>query len=1055
MWPTDWMREIDGRLYLSQLSIPGTHDSLTYNATPVAQDQDRGWDISAQLASGCRWFDLRLKATSATQIVGVHGPEIPDTEFQAAVLNPVIGFLTQHPSECVILEVTNEGDAPDGTKWDAVLNHYLVNNGGLYTSASTSGNRFFAAASTVPTLGMVRGKAVIANVSFTSSTTVKGIDLTGFATDQTGTAKNTSFLANPALPDFGLSSHGPGDLVTFHYQGVYDDHYGTAPASTEGNAILDNIRGAAANSDAHHWYKTGTSRADGWLSSRAFALGDIAEPWPISVGLNQVALGAVQAVPVVAGLNQRVVGTICSDFPNDTPGYLEAIYQRNKLLESPGPVSYDLGSGNDRILPIDYLGTGRADHLVCYRPGDGVFWIMRSTGDRFENVYQSFSGVGGYDLRDSRDQIVPLQTGSAMFFILAYRPGTGTAWVLGSQASQGTFWVNQTSTTGLGGYDLASSADRIEPLYSPGDGAPSGASVFCYRPGAGKVAVLRHPHDTGWNDRTWNTAFHAETGGISPDFDFSDPRDTAFALDYQGTGAKDHLVCYRPGTGRFAVFKWNGSAFTTVVKSVAGVPGAFPLTDSSDRILAIDSSGAGHLDSLLCYRWTQSQPYLQVVKANPASSSFTPQSSGRPSWLDTLDTYPETLPDWVFTFDFTSSGSRDHFALYRPGSRMFAVVGNRTARPAVDYGVKFWSLPGGVGDGVNAFDDASSNDVLFPYDYLGTGKADHIVCLRSVAGSDSNAGPFWIMKNAGGGLFHAQTAGNGIRLRGGGSYDLKGGGGDRVVPFDATGSGRTTDLVAWRVGGTCWVMQNNHDGTYTALSQSSSGIADFDLKSDVDYLTAYDYDLAGTENYLMAYRGGTAEIGFLKRQGSTFTDVNRSHSGLPNVPALGRVIPYDYTGTGHAQQLLCWGQGQFCILANNGPSAGSNRFSTIASMSSVAGYGLTGSDVVAPFDYSGSGHSTDLVIYRPGQGSAVVLQNEHDGKGGFKAVYFEGAPGNGIAGFDLHSGSDHIFGYDYKRTGSPNHLAIYRAGSGQVWFLEQVGSGNFHAVHCTGGGVGW
>ncbi|WP_344670668.1 hypothetical protein [Catenulispora yoronensis] len=957
-----------------------------------------------------------------------------------------------HPSECVVLEVTNNGDAPDGTKWDVVLYNYLVANGGLYTDAGTAANRFFAARSTVPTLGMVRGKAVIANNSFSSTAKVTGIDLTGFLTDQCGSTQNTSFLADPALADFGLSSHGPGSLVTFHYQGTYDDKYGGSDRAVEANNIVNTIRGAAFNSDAHQWYKTGTGRADGVPSSRAFALGDLLEPWPVSIGYNQIALGAVQEVAVTANENQRTVGTICGDFPNDTGGYIEAIYQRNKLVESPGPVGYDLASGDDKILPIDYLGTGHADHLICYRPGGRVFWVMRSVGGRFESVYQSFNGVGGYDLADARDLIVPLQTGGAMFFILLYRPGTGTVWILGSQASDGLFWLNQNSTTGLGGYDLASNADRIESLYSPGDGSSTAATLFCYRPGTGKVAVLRHPA-TGWNDRTWNSAFHVETGGVSPDFDFSDSRDMAFTLDYQGTGHRDHLVCYRPGTGRFAVFKWTGTAFVTVVKSTAGVPGAFPLTDVSDRVVPFDATGSGHLDSLLCYRWT-GQPYLQAVKANPAASSFTPQSGGR-AWLDCLDTYATSLPDQVVSFDFQSTGSRDHFAVYRPGSRMFAAIGNRAARPTADYGVKFWSAPGGVGDGVRHYDDASSLDVLFPYDYRATGNADHIVCRRS--STDSGNGQFWVLENAGGGLFHPRMSGpTGIPVRGGGSYDLRGGGDDRVVPFDAASSGKTTDLVAWRVGGICWVMQNNHDGTYTPVFQSSTGIADFDLKSGSDYLTAYDYDLTGAENHLIAYRSGTAEIGFLKRQGAGgFTDANRSHSGLPNVPQLGRVIPYDYTGTGHAQHLLCWGQNTFTILANKGPSAGASRFTVVASLSSVAGYGVTSSDSIAPFDYSDSGHATDLVVYRPGQGAVAILQNEHDGKGGFKAVYFEGAPGNGIAGWDLHSGADVIFGYDFKRTGSPDHLGIYRPGSGQVWFLEQLGSGYFHPVYCTGGGVGW
>jgi hypothetical protein len=58
--PTNWMGSVDGSRYLSQLSIPATHDTLTFNATAAAQDQDVGFYITAQLKAGIRLFDLRL-----------------------------------------------------------------------------------------------------------------------------------------------------------------------------------------------------------------------------------------------------------------------------------------------------------------------------------------------------------------------------------------------------------------------------------------------------------------------------------------------------------------------------------------------------------------------------------------------------------------------------------------------------------------------------------------------------------------------------------------------------------------------------------------------------------------------------------------------------------------------------------------------------------------------------------------------------------------------------------------------------------------------------------
>jgi 1-phosphatidylinositol phosphodiesterase len=68
----NWMGNVPGNVYLSQLSIPGTHDTLTFSATAVAEDQDPSFDIATQLNAGIRYFDLRLVMT---QGAGSPGPD--------------------------------------------------------------------------------------------------------------------------------------------------------------------------------------------------------------------------------------------------------------------------------------------------------------------------------------------------------------------------------------------------------------------------------------------------------------------------------------------------------------------------------------------------------------------------------------------------------------------------------------------------------------------------------------------------------------------------------------------------------------------------------------------------------------------------------------------------------------------------------------------------------------------------------------------------------------------------------------------------------------------
>jgi hypothetical protein len=65
---------------------------------------------------------------------------------------------------------------------------------------------------------------------------------------------------------------------------------------------------------------------------------------------------------------------------------------------------YDLADSSDRVFPFDYEHTGKKDHLCLYRPGHGVFYIMkRKVGpgnyDSFIAPFKSSIGMGSSDLK--------------------------------------------------------------------------------------------------------------------------------------------------------------------------------------------------------------------------------------------------------------------------------------------------------------------------------------------------------------------------------------------------------------------------------------------------------------------------------------------------------------------------------------------------------------------------------------------------------------------------------------------------------------------------------
>lgn len=122
--------------------------------------------------------------------------------------------------------------------------------------------------------------------------------------------------------------------------------------------------------------------------------------------------------------------------------------------------------------------------------------------------------------------------------------------------------------------------------------------------------------------------------------------------------------------------------------------------------------------------------------------------------------------------------------------------------------------------------------------------------------------------------------------------------------------------------------------------------------------------------------------------------------------------------------------------------------------SGIGGYDLiSGDDRAFAFDYLHSGVTDHLVLYRPGTGTIWILRNDN---GKFQPVYKEGCPGNGIGGYDLASPDDRVFAFDYEHSGKLDHLVLYRPGTGTIWILRNK-DGAFTPVYqegCPGKGIG-
>lgn len=184
-------------------------------------------------------------------------------------------------------------------------------------------------------------------------------------------------------------------------------------------------------------------------------------------------------------------------------------------------------------------------------------------------------------------------------------------------------------------------------------------------------------------------------------------------------------------------------------------------------------------------------------------------------------------------------------------------------------------------------------------------------------------------------------------------------------------------------------MKNTNGLVFTALYSTGgagAGIGGFDLASTLDRAFAFDYDHSGKLDHIALYRAGA---------------------------------------------------GVFFVLGRS--TNNSSAFVTVfASFGGLGGYDLESYlDVGLAFDYDSTGHSDNVIMYRPSKGAIFIIQNVY---GTFSADYKQGDPGSGIGGYDLHSEADLVFGFDYDHSGRADHLALYRPGTGTFWILKHISS---------------
>ena len=145
----DWMAELPATVPLSELSLPGTHDTMAQIGTDLVLTQTLS--LADQLASGIRVLDIRCRHI-ADVFAMHHGAIFLGTFFGDDVLAVVIEFLQAHPTETVLMNIQEEHDAENNTRtFTETFESYMTIYGAQHFWTPTSN----------PTLADVRGKIVV------------------------------------------------------------------------------------------------------------------------------------------------------------------------------------------------------------------------------------------------------------------------------------------------------------------------------------------------------------------------------------------------------------------------------------------------------------------------------------------------------------------------------------------------------------------------------------------------------------------------------------------------------------------------------------------------------------------------------------------------------------------------------------------------------------------------------------------------------------------------------------------------------------------------------
>ncbi|MCR5079331.1 MAG: phosphatidylinositol-specific phospholipase C domain-containing protein [Bacilli bacterium] len=144
--PRAWMGQIEDSTPISNISLPGSHDTMARTALAGLSGECQYLDLESQLNSGVRFLDIRLD-NKEKDLRAVHGSIDQGSNF-SSIERIIERFLKNNPSEGLLVSIKDE-NRNNPSAFESTLSPYLSKEYWLLDTSLPS------------TLKDIRGKAVL------------------------------------------------------------------------------------------------------------------------------------------------------------------------------------------------------------------------------------------------------------------------------------------------------------------------------------------------------------------------------------------------------------------------------------------------------------------------------------------------------------------------------------------------------------------------------------------------------------------------------------------------------------------------------------------------------------------------------------------------------------------------------------------------------------------------------------------------------------------------------------------------------------------------------